>query len=166
MPKSYKYATPICLILSILALIGIIIGIVKSSPLIIIIFLLPAVIYEVYRTEGKSTKQASWLLLIVFIAEIIFIVAEINFNLARFLGMTKERIGGYVVPLGDIRVVAPTVMAILAIILFVRTRGRYTRWLAVIIFITSFAIVYALDPAIFSELLRYGIEEGLDQIGY
>jgi hypothetical protein len=164
MPKSYKYATPICLVLSILTLIGIIIGIVKSSPLIIIIFLLPTVIYEVYRTEGKSTKRASWLLLIVFVAEIILIAAKINFNLARFLSMTEERIGGYVVPLGDIKVVAPTIMAVLAIILFVRTRGRYTKWLAAIIFITSFAIVYALDPAIFSELLRQGIEEGLNQI--
>jgi membrane-associated HD superfamily phosphohydrolase len=164
MPKSYKYATPICLVLSILTLIGIIIGIVKSSPLIIIIFLLPTVIYEVYRTEGKSTKRASWLLLIVFVAEIILIAAKINFNLARFLSMTEEKIGGYVVPLGDIKVVAPTIMAVLAIILFVRTRGRYTKWLAAIIFITSFAIVYALDPAIFSELLRQGIEEGLNQM--
>jgi hypothetical protein len=166
MPKSYKYATPICLVLSLLALIGIIIGLVKSSPLIIIIFLLPTVIYEVYRTEGKSTKQASWLLLTVFVAEIVFIVAKINFNLARFLSMTEERIGGYLVPLGDIKVVAPTIMAVLAIILFIRTRGRYTRWLAVIIFISSFAIIYALDPAIFSDLLRYGIKEGLYQIRY
>jgi len=162
MPKSYKYATPICAVLSIFALIGIIIGIAKSSPLIIIIFLLPTVIYEVYRTEGKSTKLASWLLLIVFIAEIILIAGSISFNLAEFLSMTEGRIGGYVVPLGDIKVVAPTIMAILAIILFVRTRGRYTKWLAAIIFITSFAIVYALDPAIFSELLRHGIREVLN----
>lgn len=164
MPKSYKYATLICLVLSTLALIGIIIGIVKSSPLIIIIFLLPTVIYEVYRTEGKSTKLASWLLLIVFIAEIILIAASVNFNLAEFLSTTEERIGGYLVPLGDIKVVAPTIVAVLAIILFVRTRGRYTKWLAAIIFITSFAIVYTLDPTIFSELLRHGIKEGLNQI--
>ncbi len=80
-------------------------------------------------------------------------------DLAKFLGMTEKRIGGYTIPLGDIKVVAPAVMAILAIILFVRTRGRYTKWLAAIIFITSFAIVYALDPTIFAELLRYGIKE-------
>ena len=159
MAKSYKHATPICIVLSILALIGIIIGIAESSPLIIIIFLLPTVIYEVYRTEGKSTKRASRWLLIVFIAEIILIVANISFDLAKFLGMTEKRIGGYTIPLGDIKVVAPAIMAILAIILFVRTRGRYTKWLAAIIFITSFAIVYALDPTIFAELLRYGIKE-------
>jgi len=164
MPKSYKYATLICAIFSILALIGIIIGIVKLNPLITIIFLLPVVIYEVYRTEGKSTKWASWWLLIVFIAEIVLIVANISFNLAEFLGATEKRVAGYTIPLGDIKVVAPAIMVVLAIILFIRTRGRYTKWLAVIIFITSFAIVYALDPTIFSELLRSGIKEGLKQI--
>ncbi len=166
MAKSYKYATPICIALSILALIGIIIGIIKSNPLITIIFLLPAVIYEVYRTEGKSTKRASWSLLIVFIAEIFLIITNISFNLAEFFGVTEKRIVGYNVPLGDIKVVGPAIMAILAIILFVRTRGRYTKWLAVIIFITSFAIVYALDPTVFSRLLHFGIEEGLKQIPY
>jgi len=164
MPKSYKYATLICTVFSILALIGIIIGIVKLNPLITIIFLLPAVIYEVYRTEGKSTKWASWWLLIVLIAEIILIVANISFDLTEFLGATEKRVAGYNVPLGDIKVVAPAIMAILAVILFVRTRGRYTKWLALIIFITSFAIVYALDPTIFSELLRSGVKEGLKQI--
>lgn len=164
MAKAYKYATPTCIILSVLALLGIIIGIVKLNPLIIIVFLLPTVIYEVYRTEGKSTKWASWGLLIVFIAEFIFIVANINFDLAEFLGKTEEIVAGYDVPLGDIKIVAPAIMAVLAMILFVRTRGRYTKWLAVIIFITVFAIVYALDPAIFSRLLRLGIEEGLRQI--
>ena len=164
MAKSYKYATPICIVLSILALIGIIIGVVKSNPLITIIFLLPTVIYEVYRTEGKSTKLASLGLLIVFIAEIVFIVANISFDLAEFLGVTEKRVAGYTVPLGDIKVVAPAIMAVLAMILFIRTRGRYTKWLAVIIFITSFAVVHALDPAVFAELLRFGIEKGLKQI--
>jgi len=166
MAKPYQHATQICIGLSILALLGIIIGIVKSSPLITIIFLLPTVIYEVYRTEGKSTKWASWGLLIVLIAEIILIVANISFDLAEFLGVAEKRVGGYNVPLGDVKVVGPAIMAVLAIILFVRTRGRYTRWLAVIIFITSFAVVYALDPTVFGRLLRFGVEEGLHQIQY
>jgi len=122
------------------------------------------VIYEVYRTQGKSTKWASLVLLIVFIAEIIFIVANISFDLVEFLGVTEKRVGGYNVPLGDIKAVGPAIMAILSIVLFVRTRGRYTKWLAVIIFITSFAILYALDPTIFSRLLRIGIDEGLKRI--
>ena len=164
MAKPTKHATLICIILTLLALLGIFIGIATSLPLVIIIFLLPAVIYEVYRTEGKSTKWASWGLLIVLIAEVILIVANISFDLAEFSGATEKYVGGYNVPLGDIKVVGPAIMAILAIILFIRTRGRYTRWLAVIIFITSFVILYSLDPTIFGRLLRFGVEEGLKQI--
>lgn len=164
MAKPYQHATPICIILSLLAFLGIIIGILESSPLIIIVFLLPTVIYEVYRTEGKSTKWASWGLLATFIAEIFLIIANVSFDLAEFLGTPEGRVGGYAVPLGDIKVVGPAIMAILSLILFTRTRGRYTKWLAVIIFIASFAIVYSLDPTVFRRLMRLGVEEGLRQI--
>jgi len=164
MAKPYQHATSICIVLTILAFLGIVIGIFKSNPLITIIFLFPAVIYEVYRTEGKSTKWASWGLLGVLIAEVLLIVAKINFDLAEFLNTSKQTVGGYAVPLGDIKVVGPAIMAVLSLILFTRTRGRYTRWLAVIIFITSFVIVYTLDPTIFKELIRFGIKEGLNQI--
>ncbi len=164
MAKPYKHAALICVILSILALLGIIIGINKLNPLLIIIFLIPTVVYEVYRTEGESTKLASWGLLIIFIAEIVLIVGNISFDLAEYLGVTEKWVAGYKVPLGDIKVVGPVIMAVLAVILFVRTRGRYTRWLAVIIFITSFVVVYVLDPTIFKRLLRFGIEAGLNRI--
>ena len=164
MAKPYQHATPICIVLSLLALLGIIIGVLGSSPLIIIIFLFPTVIYEVYRTEGKSTKWASWGLLATFIAEIFLIVANVSFDLAEFLGTSEETVGGYAVPLGDIKVVGPAIMAVLSLILFTRTRGRYTRWLAVIIFIASFAIVYSMDPTVFRRLIGLGVKEGLRQI--
>lgn len=166
MPKPTKYAALICVILSILAIIGIIIGLLKLNPLIIVLFLLPTVIYEVYRTEGPSTRWASWLLLILLIAEIVFIVAKINFNLAEFLGESESTVAGYAVPLGDIKIVGPALMIVLAVILFVRTRGRYTRWLAVIIFITALAIIYTINPAGFKDVLRFGTQEALDQVQY
>jgi len=164
MAKGYKHATLICTILTLLAAVGIIIGILTWQPLITIALLIPAVIYEVYRTEGESTKWASRLLLVVVIAEIILIAANISFDVSSFLARSEEWVAGYRVPLGDIKVVGPALMAILSIILFVRTRGRYTKWLAVIIFITAFAIVYTLDPSIFNRLVRIGVEEGLNQI--
>ena len=164
MAKPYKYATPICLVLTIFVAIGIVIGLLTLKPIITILFLLPTVIYEVYRTEGKSTKWAAWVLLAVFVIEIILVATKVSFNLATFFGESEKYVGGYRVPLGDIKIVGPAIMAILSIILFVRTRGRYTKWLAVIIFITSFAIVYALDPTIFKSLVRIGIKEGLDKI--
>lgn len=164
MAKPYKYATMICIVLTILAALGIIIGLLTWRPIITIIFLLPAVIYEVYRTEGRSTKWAAWALLVVLIIEVILIAAHISFNVATFFGATEKYVGGYRVPLGDIKVVGPAFMAVLSLILFVRTRGRFTRWLAVIIFVTSFAIAFTLDPANFGALLRFGVQEGLDKI--
>lgn len=164
MAKPTKHATLICVICSILALLGIILGMVFSRALIAILFLLPAVIYEVYRTEGKSTKLASWGLLIVFLATLILVIFNISFDLGEWLGVSEKYVAGYDIPLGDIKIFGPTLMAILSVILFIRTYGRYTKWLAVIIFITSFAIVYILNPDIFGQLLRFGVEEGLEQI--
>ena len=166
MAKPYKHAALICIVLTILSALGIVIGLFTFRPLIIIIFLLPTVIYEVYRTEGKSTKWAAWVLLAVLAVEIVLVAANISFNLATFLGTSEKYVGGYRVPLGDIKVVGPTIMAVLSILLFVRTRGRYTRWLAVIIFITCFAIVYTLDPTVFSRLVGIGVKEGLDKINF
>lgn len=164
MAKPTKHAPAICTVMTILALIGIIIGLIAKSPLIIIILLVPTVIYEVYRTEGRSTKASSILLLLVLIVEIGLLIFKVNFNLAEYLGVDEKYIGGYLVPLGDIRILGPTIMAVLSVILIVRTYGIYTKWLAVIIFITSFAIIYTIDPAVFQDLLKYGVEEGLDRV--
>ena len=164
MAKPTKYATLICLIMTIVAVIGIIAGILLSKPIIIAACLFPAVVYEVYRTEGESTRWASWVLLILIILEIIFIVTNISFDLGNFLGQSEKEIAGYMVPLGDIKILGPIVMGILSIILFVRTRGKYTKWLSVIIFVTCFALVWALNPEIFKNLLKIGVENGLDNL--
>jgi len=164
MAKPTKYAGLICTIMTLIAFIGIIIGILISKPIIIAACLFPAVVYEVYRTEGDSTRWASWILLIAIILEIIFIIFNISFDLGKFIGESEKIVAGYSVPLGDIKIVGPALMAVLSIILFARTRGRYTKWLAVIIFITCFAIVYSLSPDIFSNLLKIGVDEGLSRL--
>jgi len=164
MAKPTKYATLICTIVSILTLVGIIIGILMSKPLLIVIFLIPTAAYEVYRTEGPSTVWASWVLLIVLILEIVLIAANINFDLASFFGESEKVVAGYTVPLGDIKIVGPIVIVILSIILFARTRGRYTKWLAAVIFITCFAIVYAINPEIFKNLLGLVVDRGIESI--
>lgn len=164
MAKPTKYAPHICMGVTILAVIGIIIGLLRDSTLIIVILLLPAAIYEVYRTEGKSTKASSVIMLLLLVAQIFLVLFNVEFNLAEFLGTSQEYIGGYLVPLGEITVVGPTLMAVLAVILFVRTRGKFTRWLAVTIFITAFAIIYSVDPEIFTELFKYGVQEGVRRI--
>lgn len=157
MARSTKYAPAICFVLSVIALAGIIVGIIKNAPLITISSIMPTIIYEVYRTEGVSTKAASWGLLAVFIIEIVLIAAKINFDLSSILGIKEKYIGGYRVPLGDVKTMGPAIMAILSIVLFIRTNGIYTKWLAVIIIITSLVIVYQLDPAVVTQLFKQNI---------
>lgn len=164
MAKPTKFAPHICAACTILALLGIVLGLWQSLALIMAIFLLPTAIYEAYRTEGKSTKMASILLVVVLVAEIFLVLFGVDFNLADFLEVDQQYIAGFLVPLGDVRVVGPTIMAVLSVILFVRTRGIYTRWLAVVILATSLAIVYALDPVIFQDLLKLALGEGLKRV--
>lgn len=160
MPKPTTYATPICIGLTILAAIGLIIGWYQHQVLVILILLLPAVIYEVYRTEGESTRWASWMMLLTIAAEFYFIWQKVSFDLAQYFGISEQYVGGFWVPLGEIKIVAPVLMAVLAGILFFRTFGKYTKWLAVIIFITALVTVYILDPNIIKTMLPGIIQQG------
>lgn len=154
MPKETKHAALICIILSILAALGIAAGLLMKNALITVICLLPAAAYEVYRTEGVVTRVASFCLLGILIAELFFIATGKSFDLAKLFGGAAKRIGGYTVPLGDVKIVGPTIMAILSVILFRRTYGVYTKWLAVILFITSLAILYVINPAILQQMFE------------
>ena len=164
MAKPTKNATPICIGLSILATVGILIGIFAHSAIITMFALLPTIIYEIYRTEGRSTKWASWAILGVFVVEIIFIIFNISFDLAQFLEINEKYISGYEIPLGDIKLFGPALMAILSLILITKTRGKYTKWLAIIILISSFAIILSLDSTLFERYIKIAIEEGLNNI--
>ncbi len=164
MAKPYKYATPICLALTALAIIGAVLAFLLWNPLPLLILLLPTAVYEVYRTQGESTKWASWLLLLVVVGEVVLVIANVELDVAAFLGEEAAYVGGYEVPMGDLRVVAPAAMAVLAVILLIITRGVYTKWLAVIIFLAAFAVVYTMDASYFGRLLHVGVEEGLDKI--
>ncbi len=164
MARPTKYASLICTIMSVVAVVGVVAGLVTKSPLIILIALTPSVAYEVYRTEGESTRWASWVMAGVLVLEFILVIFNIGFDLAGFLGSSSQQVAGYAVPLGDIRVVGPALMAVLAIILIVRTRGVYTRWLAVNIIACVLATAYVLDPNVFGELLRQGVQEGINQM--
>jgi hypothetical protein len=164
MAKPTKYAPHLCGVFTLIALIGVVIGLTTGNTLWIVLLLLPTAIYEAYRTEGRSTKASSLLLVVVLILEIILIIFKVDFNLAEYLGASEKYIGGYLIPLGELTIVGPAIMAVLSIILFTRTRGVFTKWLAVVIFITSFAIVYSIDPNVFSDLLKYAVDEGMRRI--
>lgn len=158
MAKGTKYATPICIVLSVIALAGIALGIWKSNTYVIIATMLPAVIYEIYRTEGESTKAASAGMLLVLVALIVMTAMRLSYNLAPFL--TRFGITGAF----DARLAGPVIIAVLAVILIRRTAGIYTRWLAVIIIISAAGLFYAMDPSLFGHLLRLGAEEGIRRV--
>lgn len=164
MAKEYEHATLICAIITVIALIGIIVGAYFKLPLMILFLMLPAVVYEIYRTEGVSTKFASLGMLVILIAEAVLIIANININLAHLAG-GKAEITRYRIPLGDVKMLGPVIIALLSGILIRRTAGKYTIWLAVVILVSSIALLYALNPDILSQLFRGGIvEEGIRRI--
>lgn len=164
MPKPTKYAALICFILSVALVAGIILGFILEMPWLIVAFLLPVVIYQAYRTEGESTRWASWVMLLLIILELVFVMGKIDFNLAELFGTESAQVAGFYLHFGDLRILFPALMAVLALILIQRTRGIYTKWLAVLIFVGALAIVYVADPAWFKELLNIGAEEALDRL--
>lgn len=121
-------------------------------------FLLPTMIYEIYRAEGKFTRWSSFMLLVVLILKIIFIIFKINYDLGTYLGQSGTYVGGQFVPLGDIKILAPALLAVLLLILFTRTAGIYTKWLSVIIIIASFGLIFTLSQTAFSDLLHQTIQ--------
>jgi len=146
-----------CVILTILAGIAVLLGFIFKSALLICVLLLPVVIYEIYRTSGRSTTTSSWILLLALIAEIIFIVGGINYDLGQYLNMENAYIAGQYIPLGDVKILCPVLLAIFSIILLVRTYGPYTKWLSVVIFIAAFFIIYILNPHFFSDFLSNSV---------
>jgi hypothetical protein len=163
MAKPTKYAGIICTVTMIIAIIGIIASLIMKNPIPAILLLLPTVAYEIYRTEGVSTKIASVAVGVILVLEIILIIFNVNFDLASYLGAETQYLAGYEVPLGSLTIVGPAVIAVLAIVLFVQTYGVFTKWLAVTIFVTAFVIIYTISPTTFQDLLQYGVKEAIDR---
>jgi len=164
MAKPYQNATQISIILTVIAMVGVALGLLLDQSLIILFLLLPTIGYEVYRTEGDSTRFSSLALLGVSIAEILMIIFNVKFDLIKFFGVEEKYVAGYSIPLGDIKVVGPAVIAILSVILFTRTYGKYTKWLSAVIFIAAFAVIYTLDHTLFKQLSKLMIDEGINRI--
>ncbi|MCL4366845.1 hypothetical protein M1563_01605 [Patescibacteria group bacterium] len=159
--------TVACLILTALTVVGVLISLGSKNPLWIILLMLPAVVYELYRTEpGASTKFSSILLLVILILEIGLLVFGIHYDLAKFLNTDQQYIAGYSIPLGDVQIFGPLVTAILSAILVFRTYGTYTKWLSVIIALGSLVAVYIINPVFFQEALKLIIRGLFNQLSY
>ena len=162
--KSTKNAPLICGVATVLAAIGIVLGVITGGPMWIVVLMLPAVVYEIYRTAGASTKWASWAMLGLLVFISILILFGISFDLAEFLGQESTEVAGQHVPLGDIQMLGPVLLAVVAVILAIRTAGVYTRWLAAVIFVSAFALIHVLNPEIFADLLRSTVQQVFDSV--
>lgn len=159
MAKSTEHAVIICTICTILALAGIAGGWYFHKPLVAALALLPAVIYEVYRTEGVSTIWASWGMLAVLIAEAVLIIAGITVDIGKY---AAKFIPG--LPVIDISLGGPVIMAYFSYVLIRRTAGIYTKWLAVVIFAGCIGLFFILDPQIISKLSGTGLQESIRRL--
>lgn len=136
-----------------LAGIGILLGLLTGHPLWIIGFMLPAVGYEVYRTAGASTRWAAWAMLAIVLALAVLVFVDVTIDLAAVLGQEETCVGGYRVPLGDVELLGPVMLVVVAVILLTRTAGLDTRWLAVVIAVSALVLVYLLNSEVFAEIV-------------
>jgi hypothetical protein len=155
-----------CIILTFVSGACIALGFFLKNPVVMLAGLLPIALYEAFRTWGITTKLPSMILSALIITDIILIIFNINFNIAKIFGSDTAYLAGYSLPLGDIKVVAPAIMAIIAVTLFLRTAGFYTKWLSVLIFAGSFTIIYILSPVQFPGIFKWGIREASSLLYY
>jgi len=149
-----KNPVKICLIITLIAAICIATGFILKNPLIMILGLIPAALYEAYRTWGITTKAASIILLLCLVLQIILIVFNINYDISKIIGISKKYISGYMLPLMDLKTLITIVIIFLSMILLLRTIGFYTKWLSIILIIGCLCFIYVLYPVQFYNLVK------------
>ncbi len=197
MPEWLKKPAILCLLITVVALIGIVLGVWLKLPLITLFSLVPAAIYEAIRTEGTKTKAAAIAITVLLLADIGLVIGKVNKNMVGYVLKTKNFVtkhsnniehvrnlkrmdqmtnrmapgygsnnrtkqvenlmGKYRVSwrhFADIKVFFAGIIVLLSIFLVAKTWGVYTRWLAGILFVTSFASVYAMMPIYFDRLFK------------
>ena len=150
----FNTPTNICILCTLFALSFILFSFGFNNPYLILIGFFPAVVYEAIRTAGPYTKFASVGILLLTILEALALKGIISFNLATFLDQETAYVKGYWLPLGDVVFVFPLLTIVLAILLFQRTAGRYTKWLSIIILVSSAALLLQVDKGALMEAIR------------
>lgn len=149
-----RLAIILCACLTVVTLVTIILGFYLKNPYIVILGILPAAIYETVRTEGYYTKAGSILIMVLTLLEILAIRGWIHFDLASALGRDTIYFSGYILPLGNIVFIFPAVAAIISVVLFFRTYGPYTKWLSILLLLSSATLIYLLSKESLFDLIR------------
>ena len=151
-----KSATMIAIVISVFTIATIVLGLVTNNPYWIIAGIVPAALYEAWRTEGYYTKTASIVIVVLVLLEILAIMGLIRFNLASYFNTSTMYFGGYVMPLGDIISIFPIIAVLLSILLVRRTYGPYTKWLAILLIASSVVLLYVVNRSVLPDLIRSG----------
>jgi hypothetical protein len=128
-----------------------------SNALVVLTALLPTALYEACRIDGKYKRWLAIAVLALLVLEIVFIMANVKLDLAAGIGLTEKYRLGVEIPLADIKIIGPIIMAVLSMVLFIRTSESYSRWLSAVVLVATVAAMYILDPTIYSRMLRFGI---------
>lgn len=144
----------VCSILTLVTIAAIFLGFYLKNPFIVILGIFPAAIYEAWRTEGYYTKAGSIIIMVLVILEIFAMKGTITFNLADFMGRNEAFFGGYWLPLGNITFIFPVIAVLISLLLIFRTYGVYTKWLAILLLLSSFSLLYLVNKETLFELLR------------
>ncbi len=110
-------------------------------------------------SKSFSLFYSAILLLIILVLEIGLIVFGINYDLAQFFETSEKYVAGYALPLGDIKTFGPILTAVLSAVLIFRTYGPYTKWLAIIIAVSSLVAIYLISPNFFEQALKLIMNE-------
>ena len=151
-----KSANTIAIIISVFTIATIVLGLWTKNPYWVIAGIVPAAVYEAWRTEGYYTKGASIAIVALVLLEILAILGIIKFNLAQYFNASDMYFGGYILPLGDIASIFPIVAVILSILLVRRTYGPYTKWLAILLIASSVVLLYIVNRSVLPDLIRSG----------
>jgi hypothetical protein len=153
-PENRRVAMWICIALTVVTLLTIGLGFYLKNPYLVILGIFPAAIYEAIRTEGYYTKAGSIFIMVLVLLEIVAIRGWIHFDLSTFFGREEMYFSGFILPLGNIIFIFPAVTAIISVVLFIRTYGIYTKWLSILLLLSSIMLIYLLNSQTLLELIK------------
>lgn len=140
-----KFPLIACTVITVIALATLILGLILKNPYVVIAGIIPAAIYEAWRTQGFFTKLQSVGILVLVILEILAIMRVFTLNLGQGIEGEEVYVGGFILLLGDIRFLIPAIMVVLSLGLLWRTYGMYTKWLSVVLTASSIALLYIVN---------------------
>jgi len=149
-----KIPAIICTVITILVLIGLVVSIIFKNPYYIITGMFLAAIYELWRTEGYYTKMESLGILVLLVLEILALRGIIKIDLAKEFNAKEIYLSYRSFPLGDIRIILPIGMVLVSLGLLWRTYGVYTKWLSILLVISSLVLLYLVNKAGLGQILQ------------